>query len=54
MCISETAEPTEIRKIIDGCEVILKFREQPNDKLEDTIVDILMSSLEQRLYDNLD
>ncbi len=52
MCINETAEKKEVIQIIDGCEVILKFSDQPNSTEENAIVDILMSSFEQRLHND--
>lgn len=45
-------EESEIKEIIDGCEVILKFSDCTNTKAENAIIDILMSAFEERI--NLD
>lgn len=53
MCHSEETETKEIKEMIDGCEVILKFSDSPNITAENAIVDILISSFEERIYSNL-
>lgn len=53
MCHSEETETKEIKETIDGCEVILKFSDSPNITAENAIVDILISSFEERIYSNL-
>lgn len=54
MCnICQASEKNEVKKNIDGCEVILKFLDKPDVEKENTIIDILMSAFESRVSNGL-
>ena len=54
MYADETKEvQEEIQEEIDGCEVILRFSDNPDIKSENMIIDILMSAFEQRVHNSL-